>query len=198
MLAADYVGLRTIKNVHYLPAVSQNILQHHIKESNLIIIPYVALDINQLLCAPNRLFDALSTETPLLINKRIESVSRLIHQFGVGHACEMRNPKEIATGILHVVKNEDHYRTAYQNHEGQLDFLYSFKSQARVIQEISRKLKERLSSFISRVTFDMNLERIIDDLSNGDHQSAIQKVEDFVQNNPRLEESKEMLSLIDK
>lgn len=185
------------KNVHYLQPVDQEILQHHIKESNLIIIPYVALDINQLLCAPNRLFDALSTQTPLLINQRIASISRLVDQFNVGYSCEMQSPQQIAEGILHVIKSESVYRKAYQEKLSEIELLYGYESQAKVIRGVSDRLKDKLYSFICKVTFDMNLETIVEDLARGDHDSAINRVHKFVLEHPRLAESNKMLSLLE-
>ena len=134
-----------IENVHYLKPLSQDILQQLVRQINLIVVPYAALDINQLFCAPNRIFDAISTSTPILFNKRIISLQNLDKKFGIAQEASMTNKSEMAQAIRSAMANEMIMRKAYVDHKDELSALYSFSTQRDSIKQVSLRLKSKVT-----------------------------------------------------
>jgi glycosyltransferase involved in cell wall biosynthesis len=186
-------------NVHYLPPVSQDILQNVVRQVNFVIIPYIAQDINQLLCAPNRLFDALSSKIPILGNSKIISVSSIIDKFGIGLTGPMTTPKEIADLIGQALSCENQMREAYEDNASNIEYLYGYDMQKDVIKYVSSQLKlivkERTVNPISQFTRDLYMEHICSLLVSDETDKAYNLINDLINKYPNIHEAKSLLNL---
>jgi len=94
---AEKLGLLH-KRVFFLEAVPQSELIRHSASADLGIIPYPHVDLNTYYCTPNKLFEFIQAELPILANDSPE-LRRFVQDTGFGMTHPMRTAAEIAVAI---------------------------------------------------------------------------------------------------
>lgn len=89
---------RLESRVTILDPVSQESLLEYVRSATLGIIPYLAHEVNNYFCTPNKLCDFLATGTPIL-GTDLPELDRFISEQGVGINTSMFSPFSIAHGI---------------------------------------------------------------------------------------------------
>jgi hypothetical protein len=142
-LVEDILKVRTSNpKVHYIQTLNQETLAVVIKQVDAIIVPYIALDINQKYCAPNRFFDALANRTFVIANESIVSIKAMIDTFNVGYAGPMDTHEKMYETIINAFEFKDK-NTMYDQAE-KIDMLFGFDAQKQTILTISSKLKSQI------------------------------------------------------
>ena len=86
------------KRVHFLPAVPQSELLQHSASADMGIIPYPHVDLNSYYCTPNKLFEFIQANLPIIANDSPE-LKRFVVNEGFGLIHPMRSPRQIAKAI---------------------------------------------------------------------------------------------------
>ena len=113
--------------VYFHDSVSQTELLKHTASADAGIIPYLPVDLNTQYCTPNKLFEFLAAELPILATN-LPELTRFVSGQGAGLNRSLNTPEEIAKGIedffssdLQAFRNNLHQisrRFVWQNHEG--------------------------------------------------------------------------------
>jgi glycosyltransferase involved in cell wall biosynthesis len=88
--------------IHFLDPVSQDELQSWTAAADVGIVPYPPIDLNSRLCTPNKLFEFIVAEVPILAND-LPELRRFVVENGFGIARSMHNPATIAAAIDEVM-----------------------------------------------------------------------------------------------
>ncbi len=86
------------RRVFFLPAVPQSELLQHSASADMGIIPYPHVDLNSFYCTPNKLFEFIQAELPILANDSPE-LNRFVSANGFGLTQSMTSPVTIADAI---------------------------------------------------------------------------------------------------
>lgn len=86
------------KRIYFLPAVPQNELLSYTAEATMGIIPYPHVDLNSYYCTPNKLFEFIQAELPIIANDSPE-LNRFVKDQGFGITKLMKSDKNIAQAI---------------------------------------------------------------------------------------------------
>ena len=84
--------------IHFLDPVSQVELLSWTAGADVGIIPYPPIDLNSRLCTPNKLFEFIVAEVPILAND-LPELRRFVVENGFGIVRSMHNPPAIAAAI---------------------------------------------------------------------------------------------------
>ncbi|MBI2883512.1 MAG: glycosyltransferase [Candidatus Methylomirabilis oxyfera] len=84
--------------VYFHPAVPQSRLLRYTASADLGIIPYLATSKNTWLCTPNKLFEFLQAEVPILAHD-LPELRRIIAGEGIGRVTTLSSPKALAEAI---------------------------------------------------------------------------------------------------
>ncbi len=128
-----------LKTVHYLNALPQDELAILVEQVDAIIVPYIALDINQKFCAPNRFFDALSSRTFVIANHSLEIIKSMIEKFKIGYTGPMHNQQTMLQTILDAFAYQETNST-FQDLD-LIDSIFGFEAQKQTVFSISNVLK---------------------------------------------------------
>ncbi|MBN2682418.1 MAG: glycosyltransferase [Bacteroidales bacterium] len=100
-------------------------------------------NLNYRFALPNKLFDYIQAEVPVLVSELPEMAS-LVRKYGVGEVCVNRSPKEIASQIREIANNRERYllklkeaanELCWENESKKLiDLISSFSEQSKVQQ----------------------------------------------------------------
>lgn len=84
--------------VYFHPAVPQSHLLRYTASADLGIIPYLATSKNTWLCTPNKLFEFLQAEVPILAHD-LPALRLIIAGEGIGKVATLSSPKALAAAV---------------------------------------------------------------------------------------------------
>jgi glycosyltransferase involved in cell wall biosynthesis/SAM-dependent methyltransferase len=102
------------KKVFFKEAVPQNKLIYWTASADIGIIPYPHVDLNTYYCTPNKLFEFIQAQLPMIANDSPE-LRRFVHDTGFGKVGSMKNPQEIARLIDSFATNSITLKKAKEN-----------------------------------------------------------------------------------
>ena len=88
---------------------------------------------------PNKIFDYIQAGTPLLVSNR-KIIKEIVECNNIGKVIETHNPKEIATCISSIFKNEEQYNKWCQNLIKTAD-IYNWENESEHLKNIYNNLK---------------------------------------------------------
>jgi glycosyltransferase involved in cell wall biosynthesis len=97
-LAALACRLGVNNRVYFHPAVPQSRLLRYTASADLGIIPYLATSKNTRFCTPNKLFEFLQAEVPILAHD-LPELHRIIVEAGIGRIAQLSSPEALAGAI---------------------------------------------------------------------------------------------------
>jgi len=86
------------RRVHFLSAVPQAELLQHSASADMGIIPYPHVDLNSYYCTPNKLFEFIQAELPILANESPE-LRRFVANEGFGVVAPLHTAGQIARAV---------------------------------------------------------------------------------------------------
>jgi glycosyltransferase involved in cell wall biosynthesis len=95
------------KKVYFINRVPQKELLNYTAAATIGLIPYPAIDLNTKYCTPNKMFEYITAEIPIITNQKLVTVSKFLNQFNIGHHISFENPYIIADGINTIMKDLD-------------------------------------------------------------------------------------------
>jgi len=91
--------------IYFLDPVPQDALLSWTAGADIGIIPYPPIDLNSRLCTPNKLFEFIVAEVPILAND-LPELRRFVVGNGFGIVRSMRNPRAIASAIDEMMSSD--------------------------------------------------------------------------------------------
>ena len=115
------------RSVFFHPSVKQSELLSYTASADVGLIPYTPVDWNTKYCTPNKLYEFIVAELPILAN-RLPELTRFVAGQGIGINLPMGEPHEIAAAVDAMFASDiGNFRTrlreisprfVWQNHEG--------------------------------------------------------------------------------
>lgn len=100
----EATGLQS--RVHLVPPVKPDEVVPFIRSADASIILYYPFSVNYEHCLPNRFFQSVSAELPLLYPE-LPDIKRLAEQYGLGIPIDPRSPESIQAAVMHMLNNTD-------------------------------------------------------------------------------------------
>ncbi|WAI84353.1 MULTISPECIES: glycosyltransferase family 4 protein [Achromobacter] len=91
-------SLHLENRVYFHPAVPQHALPEYTIDADLGVIPYLASCLNNRYCTPNKLFEYVAAELPMLASD-LPEISRIVNEFNLGLTTDFGSEASIAQGI---------------------------------------------------------------------------------------------------
>ena len=92
--------------VHFLPPVPQRDLLAHCAAAEVGVIPYEPVDLNHRLTSPNKLFDFIQAELPIVAND-LPYLRTIVQRHGLGVVARLDSPRSYAEAIESVLGRPD-------------------------------------------------------------------------------------------
>lgn len=133
-------ALKSVLNhrIYFLDPVSQDILLKITQTADFGVIPYYPVDENSKYCLPNKLFEYIQANIPILANNQLPEVSHLMHQLGGGGMlAKLQKPKDFAKAFeLMLTRNLTQDRMILKRHAKQFSWSSHEKTKfLQIVQE---------------------------------------------------------------
>ncbi len=92
------------KKVFFIDRVPQKELLSYTSSADFGIIPYPNIDLNTKYCTPNKLFEFIMAEVPIIANKQLVTVKRILEKYEIGKTITFSSPKKTAKEIEEVIR----------------------------------------------------------------------------------------------
>ena len=93
------------KKVYFHQAVTQEELLDYTSCADLGIIPYQATCLNNYYCTPNKLFEFIAAEIPIL-SAKLPSIENILNQFQIGLTADFASSSQISHALDSLFENE--------------------------------------------------------------------------------------------
>lgn len=87
------------KKVYFMDRVAQKELLNYTAGATVGVIPYPDIDLNTKYCTPNKMFEFLTAEVPIIANEKLVTVSKILKKLDIGYFISFESPKSIAEGL---------------------------------------------------------------------------------------------------
>ena len=95
------------KKVIFMDRVPQKELLRYSAGADFGIIPYPDIDLNTKYCTPNKMFEFLTANVPMIANDSLVTVGNMFEEFQLGQTISFSSAKEVAKGIEDAVNSMD-------------------------------------------------------------------------------------------
>lgn len=102
------------KKVHFHQAVTQQELLSYTPCADLGVIPYQATCLNNYYSTPNKLFEFIAAEIPIL-SAKLPSIENILNEFQIGLATDFASPSQISKALDSLFENEQILKTYKEN-----------------------------------------------------------------------------------
>ncbi|MGD9807400.1 MAG: glycosyltransferase [Deferribacterales bacterium] len=126
--------------VFFVGKISQEDLVAYAGSASIGLIPYSAIDINTQYCTPNKLYEYLCAEVPIVANTGLKTVDRIIKTLDLGIAIDFSSYDEAAVAIEKLVKDDDKLARFKDNIKNNKE-LFSYNTLEKAFVEIVKSLE---------------------------------------------------------
>ena len=95
------------KKVIFMDRVPQKELLRYTAGADFGIIPYPDIDLNTKYCTPNKMFEFLTANVPMIANDSLVTVGNMFEEFHLGNTISFDSAKEVADGVKEAIKTMD-------------------------------------------------------------------------------------------
>ena len=127
------------KRIHFMDAVSQEELLFWTASADVGIIPYQAVDLNNYYCSPNKLFEFMQAQLPILAND-LPFLRQMIVEQNIGEIAEFNSPENYASAISAIFDNFAEKKQIYKTHLIEAAKRYHWDIQGEKILKIYKDL----------------------------------------------------------
>jgi glycosyltransferase involved in cell wall biosynthesis len=129
------------KNVYFMDRVPQKELLSYTAGANFGIIPYPDIDLNTKYCTPNKMFEFLTANVPMIGNNALITVEHMFQEYNLGTTISFKTPKSIAEGITKSINsmNVKEIKKALKESQTKL----SWEAQEEILIKTYNKLEEK-------------------------------------------------------
>jgi glycosyltransferase involved in cell wall biosynthesis len=124
------------KNIYYHPAVSPDILLDYTSSADFGILFYENNCLNHYLCSPNKMFEYLMAEIPVIVSNLYE-MRRLIEDNSIGIVAKANTPKGLDIAIKEAIELD---REELHNNIQRVKTIYNWEEQERVLLKVYEDL----------------------------------------------------------
>ncbi|WP_263834080.1 glycosyltransferase [Sulfurospirillum oryzae] len=87
------------KKVYFMDRVTQKELLNYTAGATIGVIPYPDIDLNTKYCTPNKMFEFITAEVPIVANEKLVTASKILKKLNIGYFISFESPKSIADGL---------------------------------------------------------------------------------------------------
>lgn len=127
----------------FVPKISQFDLISYTKSATFGVIPYTPYDINTKFCTPNKLFEFICAQVPILFNSSLHTVKNIVESSGIGKSINFENVESAAMIIDDLVADTNLLNSYEQNLVKALD-IYNWNIEEEKIIKIFNTASELL------------------------------------------------------
>lgn len=127
------------KRIHFMDAVSQEELLFWTSSADVGIIPYQAVDLNNYYCSPNKLFEFMQAQLPILAND-LPFLRQMVFEQNIGEIAEFNSPKNYASAISAIFDNFAEKKQIYKKHLIEAAKQYHWDTEGEKIKKIYEDL----------------------------------------------------------
>jgi glycosyltransferase involved in cell wall biosynthesis len=95
------------KKVIFMDRVPQKELLRYTAGADFGIIPYPDIDLNTKYCTPNKMFEFLTANVPMIANNSLVTVGNMFKEFHLGSTISFASAKDVAKGVEEAVRTMD-------------------------------------------------------------------------------------------
>lgn len=126
--------------VHFHHAVPQDELLGYTAAADAGIIPYQATCLNNMYCTPNKLFEYIIANVPIIATE-LPEITRILEGYGIGLVGDTSTPRNIANLIEQLFDNEKAYED-YRDAVGLASDRINWEHEQSVLLDVYRGLHE--------------------------------------------------------
>ncbi|XOB65734.1 glycosyltransferase [Deferribacteres bacterium DY0037] len=126
--------------IFFVGKISQNDLVAYARSASLGLIPYAPVDTNTQYCTPNKLYEYICAEVPIIANTGLKTVERMIKTLDFGIAIDFCRYDEVANAIDELVNDVDKLAKVKDNIRNNKE-LFSYGMVEKVFIEIVKSLE---------------------------------------------------------
>ncbi len=93
------------KKVFFIDRVPQKKLLSYTSGADFGIIPYPDIDLNTKYCTPNKLFEFVMAEVPIIANKQLVTVNRILDKYKIGKSISFVSYEKTAEEIVNIINS---------------------------------------------------------------------------------------------
>ncbi|AIL12287.1 hypothetical protein IM40_00150 [Candidatus Paracaedimonas acanthamoebae] len=141
--------IRGNKNIHLLEAVSQEDLIRISSSADFGIIPYPACDFNTTYCTPNKMFEFIQAELPILYNKHLFQVKKMLSEFQeCAIEADFSSAKSISRNLEKMIRlDKKQAKEALRQQKNKFSWEQESPIFINIIQTLFAQNEKNLSSF---------------------------------------------------
>jgi len=128
---------KNYKNIYFHKAVAPDVLLGYTSSADFGILFYENSCLNHYYCSPNKMFEYLMAEIPVIVSNLYE-MKRLVEQNNIGVVAQENSPNGLEDSILKAVKLDK--KELYQNIQ-KVKAIYNWEEQEKVLLELYESLK---------------------------------------------------------
>ena len=129
------------KNVYFMDRVPQKELLSYTAGADFGVIPYPDIDLNTKYCTPNKMFEFLTANVPMIGNNALVTVGHMFQEYGLGATVAFTTPETIAKGITEIVNSMNVKEVKDTLKESQTRL--SWEAQEEILLNAYNKLEKR-------------------------------------------------------
>lgn len=126
------------KKVYFMDRVAQKELLSYTAGATIGIIPYPDIDLNTKYCTPNKMFEFIAAELPIVANKKLVTVSKMLKKMDIGYFISFDSPKNIAEGLNRIIVEMKNI--SFQNNIKKAKDKLSWKNQENILIDSYKNL----------------------------------------------------------
>ena len=123
---------REHKNIYFHPAVSPDVLLNYTSSANFGILFYENSCLNHYYCSPNKMFEYIMAEIPVIVSNLYE-MKRLVEHNNIGIVAEENTPKGLQYAIEKAIELD---KKELQKNIQQIKEVYNWEEQERVLLKV--------------------------------------------------------------
>ena len=125
--------------VHFVPPVPQEELLSWTMCADVGVIPYPAIDLNHFLCSPNKLFEFIQAQVPIVAND-LPFLRDVIVGEGIGMVAPIENYGEFSSAIESCIERSRSMDQSYTDALVSAKVKFSWSSQESILRSIFDEL----------------------------------------------------------
>jgi len=123
------------KKVFFVPKIPQSELISYTTSASLGIIPYPQIDLNTKYCTPNKLFEFICGEIPIIANKELVTVNNILRRHNIGTHIDFNDLEEAAITLEKLLVNRDLIKV-YKKNLNNTKKILNWENEKKKLQKI--------------------------------------------------------------
>jgi glycosyltransferase involved in cell wall biosynthesis len=142
---AEKLGILDRK-LFFVPKLGQDDLISYTGSASLGLIPYPPVDINTIYCTPNKLFEFISAQVPILANQGLVTVGDFLSRYHIGTTVDFTDERLAARAIDEIVADAVRTNDLRHNLKVARDELNWSQEDKKLIRMMQVTIKDKMKA----------------------------------------------------